>query len=68
MFSYCKKRECEAQGIFTSVNDSGGGDGVEFYLTREDGTEFGWQAKFFNSGEDAFIFCCFKVGLSIKSA
>ena len=35
-------------GRFTSVDDSGGGDGVEFYLTLENGDEWGWQAKFYH--------------------
>lgn len=35
-------------GAFTSVDDSGGGDGVEFYLTLPDGTQWGWQAKFYH--------------------
>ena len=35
------------KGRLTRVDDSGGGDGVEYYLTRPDGTEWGWQAKFF---------------------
>ncbi len=30
-----------------SIDDSGGGDGVEFYLTLPDGDEWGWQAKFY---------------------
>ena len=34
-------------GQFTSVDDSGGGDGVEFYLTLPNGDEWGWQAKFY---------------------
>ncbi|MGB3906735.1 MAG: hypothetical protein WBB22_17655, partial [Anaerolineae bacterium] len=34
-------------GRFTPVDDSGGGDGVEFYLTLDDGDEWGWQAKFY---------------------
>lgn len=34
-------------GKFTRVDDSGGGDGVEFYLTLNNGDEWGWQAKFF---------------------
>ena len=32
---------------FTPVDDSGGGDGVEFYLTLPNGGEWGWQAKFY---------------------
>jgi len=35
------------QGNFTPIDDSGGGDGVEFYLTMPDGMEWGWQAKFY---------------------
>ena len=34
-------------GNFTSIDDSGGGDGVEFYLTLPNGDEWGWQAKFY---------------------
>lgn len=30
-----------------SVDDSGGGDGVEFYLTLPNEDEWGWQAKFY---------------------
>ncbi|MCT7545266.1 hypothetical protein N5T80_02920 [Aliarcobacter cryaerophilus] len=33
--------------ILTSIDDSGGGDGVEFYLTYENGDVYGWQAKYF---------------------
>lgn len=36
------------KGRFTSVDDSGGGDGVEFYLTLENGDQWGWQAKFYH--------------------
>ena len=37
------------EGRFTSVDDSGGGDGVEFYITlpNGDGDQWGWQAKFY---------------------
>jgi hypothetical protein len=35
------------QGRLTSIDDSGGGDGVEFYLTFDDGKQFGWQAKYY---------------------
>ena len=31
----------EEKGRFTSVDDSGGGDGVEFYLTLPNGDEWG---------------------------
>jgi hypothetical protein len=37
----------EQQGRFTSIDDSGGGDGVEFYLTYPNGEQWGWQAKFY---------------------
>lgn len=33
--------------ILTSVDDSGGGDGVEFYITYDNGDIYGWQAKYF---------------------
>ncbi len=35
------------EAAFISVDDSGGGDGVEFYATFPDGVQWGWQAKFF---------------------
>ena len=38
----------EEKGRFTSVDDSGGGDGVEFYMTLPNGDEWGWQAKFYH--------------------
>lgn len=38
------------EGKFTSVDDSGGGDGVEFYLTTDTGDVYGWQAKFYSTG------------------
>ncbi len=41
------KREYGQVGRFTSIDDSGGGDGVEFFLTTANGEEWGWQAKFF---------------------
>lgn len=37
----------ETEGRFTSIDDSGGGDGVEFYLTLPNGDQWGWQAKFY---------------------
>lgn len=37
----------EREGRFTSVDDSEGGDGVEFYLTLPSGDQWGWQAKFY---------------------
>ena len=36
------------RGRFTSVDDSGGGDGVEFYMTLPNGDQWGWQAKFYH--------------------
>ena len=39
------------KGRFTSVDDSGGGDGVEFYLTFPNGDQWGWQAKFYHPQE-----------------
>lgn len=35
------------EGRFTSVDDSGGGDGVEFYMTLPNSDVWGWQAKFY---------------------
>ena len=35
------------RGHFTSVDDIGGGDGVEFYMTLPNGDQWGWQAKFY---------------------
>ncbi|MCO5950739.1 NACHT domain-containing protein [Mucilaginibacter flavidus] len=32
---------------FTPIDDSGGGDGVEFYVTLNNGSEWGWQAKYY---------------------
>ena len=44
------KRLFGARGRFVSVDDHGGGDGVEFYLALPDGTEWGWQSKFYTDG------------------
>ncbi len=33
---------------FTPIDDRGGGDGVEFVAQWPDGSEWGWQAKFFH--------------------
>ena len=41
----------EGEGEFTSIDDSGGGDGVEFYLTLPNGDQWGWQAKFYHSND-----------------
>lgn len=35
-------------GRFTPIDDSGGGDGIEFYLTLDNGDVWGWQCKFFD--------------------
>ena len=37
----------EERGCFTFIDDSGGGDGVEFYLTFPSGDQWGWQSKFY---------------------
>lgn len=42
------KEEYGALGKFTSIDDSGGGDGVEYYLTFLNGDVWGWQCKFFD--------------------
>ena len=39
--------EYGTEGTFTSIDDSGGGDGVEYYLTLPNGDIWGWQCKFF---------------------
>ena len=39
--------EFKSKGVLTSIDDSGGGDGVEFYITRPNGEVWGWQCKFF---------------------
>lgn len=41
------RRGYNTTGTFTPVDDSGGGDGVEFYLTLPNGDDWGWQAKYF---------------------
>jgi hypothetical protein len=41
------KKRYGSLGRFTSIDDSGGGDGVEFFLTLPNGTQWGWQAKFY---------------------
>lgn len=41
------KRLYDYKGKFMPIDDSGGGDGVEFYLTLPDGGQWGWQAKFY---------------------
>ncbi len=38
------------QGRLIRVNDSGGGDGVEFFLEFPNGDQWGWQTKFFSEG------------------
>lgn len=39
-----------SKGTLSRIDDSGGGDGVEFYLTFPNGTEWGWQAKYYPPG------------------
>lgn len=41
------RRKYGDSGRLSSINDSGGGSGVEFYLTFPDGSKWGWQAKYF---------------------
>jgi len=41
------KRKYGDRGRFTSIDDRGGGSGVEFYLTFPDGSQWGWQSKYF---------------------
>ena len=36
------------KGRFTRIDDSGGGDGIEFYMTLPNDDEWGWQAKFYH--------------------
>jgi len=45
------KKQFEKDGQFTSIDDSGGGDGVEFYLTQPNGEQWGWQAKLYLPGD-----------------
>lgn len=40
-------REFEHLGVFTSIDDSGGGDGVEFYFSLPNKEIWGWQAKYY---------------------
>ena len=42
------RKEFEQEGQFTNIDDSAGGDGVEFYLTLYNGKDWGWQTKFFH--------------------
>ncbi len=35
------------RGVFTPIDDSGGGSGVEFFLELHNGDIWGWQAKFY---------------------
>jgi len=42
------KKEIIDGAALTSVDDSGGGDGVEFYITMSNGEVYGWQSKFFD--------------------
>ena len=41
------KNDISNGAVLTPVDDSGGGDGVEFYLTLGNEDVYGWQAKFF---------------------
>jgi hypothetical protein len=47
----CYQIVCERfgqKGNIISIDDSGGGDGVEFYLELPNGDIWGWQCKFFD--------------------
>jgi hypothetical protein len=44
---YIASKRHTADGLIIRVDDTGGGDGVEFYLRLQDGSEWGWQAKFY---------------------
>ncbi|AEE20634.1 hypothetical protein JM84_2027 [Dokdonia sp. Hel_I_63] len=37
----------QGEGVLSSIDDSGGGDGVEFYIEFPNGDIWGWQCKFF---------------------
>lgn len=50
-FQICLE-EYGTQGSFTRIDDSGGGDGVEFYLKFTNGDIWGWQCKFFGRFEE----------------
>ncbi len=39
--------EYKSMGNFVRIDDSGGGDGVEYYLEFSNGDIWGWQCKFF---------------------
>jgi len=41
------REKIEKGAVLTPIDDSGGGDGVEFYLTLPNGDVYGWQAKLF---------------------
>jgi len=41
------EREYGDKGSLTRIDDSGGGDGVEFYLALPGGAVWGWQARFY---------------------
>lgn len=63
-----------SDGSLTPVDDSGGGDGVEFYLTFPDGREWGWQAKYYEgsprlsvSGRKAAIISSLQRATSLHS-
>jgi hypothetical protein len=44
--------EYKEVGILSSIDDSGGGDGVEFYIELPSGDIWGWQCKFFGRFDD----------------
>lgn len=45
--------EYKSNGDFVRIDDSGGGDGVEFYLELPNGDIWGWQCKFFGRFDES---------------
>ncbi len=46
-FQICRE-EYKGIGELIPIDDSGGGDGVEFYIKLDNGDVWGWQCKFFS--------------------
>lgn len=45
--------EYQSLGTFVRIDDSGGGDGVEYYLEFPNGDIWGWQCKFFGRFDES---------------
>lgn len=45
--------EYKSMGNFVRIDDSGGGDGVEYYLEFSNGDIWGWQCKFFGRFDES---------------